>query len=196
MNHCTPTLHCKLTLTPIHTLPSFLRIDLVPEFYMNHCTSTLHYTLTLAPIHTFHFFHCVDLVSEFYMNLPPAAARLRASRIATQGGFTGGPPPGTVPCSVCAVTSCGGVEWSTRLCCPFLKLFRSALHCPAIPLSSFICSVSPRFVLPLLYLLLILILSTSLSTSFSTPFYTFSPPPSYPPPPPLSTSSLPLSCRT
>jgi hypothetical protein len=30
------------------------------------------------------------------MNLPPAAVRLRASRIATQGGFTGGPPPGTV----------------------------------------------------------------------------------------------------
>ena len=35
-----------------------------------------------------------DLASEFYMNLPPAAARLRASRIAVQGGFTGGPPPG------------------------------------------------------------------------------------------------------
>ena len=45
------------------------------------------------------------------MNLPPAAARLRASRIATQGGFTGGPPPGNVLCSARAVVEwCGGVE--------------------------------------------------------------------------------------
>ena len=51
------------------------------------------------------------------MNLPPAAARLRASRIATQGGFMGGPPPGTVLC--CTFRSevwWNGVWWSGVEC--------------------------------------------------------------------------------
>jgi hypothetical protein len=46
------------------------------------------------------------------MNLPPSAARLRASRIAVQGGFSGGPPPGTVPCRTVWCVWCDGVELS------------------------------------------------------------------------------------
>jgi hypothetical protein len=112
------------------------------------------------------------------MNLPPAAARLRASRIATQGGFTGGPPPGTVLCCMfsvlyvlhCVGVLCGGVGegnegwWSGM----YSTLLHSIVfHFPStFPLCSALqylfppspvlfCSVPPCVELPLLDLLLI-----------------------------------------
>ena len=77
--HITFFLLCRFSIEVLHESP-----------YTNTTQHTKHYHLNT------HTFLRIDLVSEFYMNLPPAAARLRASRIATQGGFTGGPPPGTV----------------------------------------------------------------------------------------------------
>ena len=86
------------------------------------------------------------------MNLPPAAARLRASRIAVQGGFTGGPPPGEhrsamplriLPYSLlyCIVLYC------IVLYC--IVLYRTVMH-----RTSLLCAVLQSFFFILFYTLL------------------------------------------